>query len=422
MSIRGALAFSGLVFAASALRAQQDSSARPPDRPTAPSASSDSTARPPDRPTAPSAPSASSARPYSALSVHLSFTGDINLGTRTLEDGLPPDSGRSFLQAVDSLLTGDLVIGNFEGVLSDSGISEKCGPPPPPPDSTKPPPKKQPRPPLHPPVVTCYAFATPSYLAPRLVEVGFTHLNVANNHANDYGLEARLHTQAVFDSSGVRTYGPLDQFAVDTVIHCGLLPVDEIECHTVAVVGVLGFTTYPFANDLLDIARSRALVDSLRPLVDVLVVTFHGGNEGITAMHVGNGPERLGREPRGDLRRWSHAVIDAGADLVVGHGPHVLRGVEFYRGKPIFYSLGNFATYRGFNLEGVRAVSALLQVEVGADGSFRSARMWPLLQVPQVGPMPDSTSAAIWLLRRLTRLDFPRTGARFAADGSITPP
>ena len=85
------------------------------------------------------------------------------------------------------------------------------------------------------------------------------------------------------------------------------------------------------------------MVDSVRPLVDLLVVTFHGGAEGVGRSHVPEAAESLGREPRGDLRRWARAVIDAGADAVIGHGPHVLRGIEFYRGRPIAYSLGNFA-------------------------------------------------------------------------------
>ena len=95
--------------------------------------------------------------------------------------------------------------------------------------------------------------------------------------------------------------------------------------------GLVGFTTYPYAYDLLDIERSAAVVDSVRPLVDLLVVTFHGGAEGAGALCTGEAAESLGREPRGDLRRWARAVIDAGADAVIGHGPHVLRGIEFYR-------------------------------------------------------------------------------------------
>ena len=208
----------------------------------------------------------------------------------------------------------------------------------------------------------CYAFLTPAALAPRLAEAGFTHLNLANNHSNDFGPPGRSSTDSAFQALGIRLYGPLGDIAIDSVRHGDSL----------TVVGLIGFTTYPFAYDLLDIERSAAVVDSLRPLVDLLFVTFHGGAEGIGALHTGEVAESLGPEPRGELRRWAHAVIDAGADAVIGHGPHVLRGIEFYRGIPIFYSLGNFLTYRGFNLKGPLGITAVLQLEYGADRSARA--------------------------------------------------
>ncbi len=139
------------------------------------------------------------------------------------------------------------------------------------------------------------------------------------------------------------------------------------------LVGIVGFATYPHAYNLLDLAGSAAIVSAVRPLVDVLVVTFHGGAEGTGAVRVPKGAEFLGKEPRGNLRRWARIVLDAGADAVVGHGPHVLRGVEFYQGKPIFYSLGNFLTYRGFNLDGPLGLTTVLQLELDSDGHFLSA-------------------------------------------------
>jgi hypothetical protein len=322
--------------------------------------------------------------------IRFAFTGDINLGTRTLDDGIPPDSGRGLFAQTLPLLTGDLVVGNFEGVLSDSGNSEKCAP-----QSTR-----------------CYAFATPTWLAARLHEAGFTHLNFANNHANDYGLDSRRHSEATIRALGMTPYGPLEEVAITPVWR------DE----RMTLVGIVGFATYPHAYNLLDLAGSAAIVSAVRPLVDVLVVTFHGGAEGTGAVRVPKAAEFLGKEPRGNLRRWARTVLDAGADAVVGHGPHVLRGVEFYQGKPIFYSLGNFLTYRGFNLNGPLGLTTVLQLELGSDGRFLSATMPPLIQMPQVGPAPDSTGRALRLLRRISKLDFPTTGARFGADGAISAP
>jgi hypothetical protein len=335
--------------------------------------------------------------------VRLSFTGDINLGTTTLPNGIPPDDGRGLLDGVDSLLQGDLVVGNFEGVLADTGTSHKCDAPQDPGRRRRDPPPQR---------SNCYAFSTPTRLAPRLAEAGFTHLNLANNHANDMGLEARRASDSTLRSLGMRTYGPAGSISVDTVRRGDSL----------TIIGLVGFTTYPFAPNLLDIAASVRLVDSVTGFTDLVIVTFHGGAEGTGALNVARGPEFLGREPRGDLRAWSHAVVDAGADLVVGHGPHVLRGLEFYQGKLIAYSLGNFLTYRGFNMDGVLGITAILQVELSGDGRYLAGRIHPLRQQPRIGPREDSSRAAAFLIQRLSREDFGPAAARLGDDGAVLPP
>jgi hypothetical protein len=351
-------------------------------------------------------------------SVSLTFVGDINLGTLTLSDGVPPSEGRGLFAAARPDLQADLVVGNFEGVLGDSGITYKCGPegrrvPAPDTVAAKPPPRRRPaKPPRPSPPRACYAFLTLTALAPRLVEAGFTHLNLANNHANDFGPEGRATTERILDSLGVRTYGPLGSIAVDTMRRGD----------SATVVGLVGFTTYPHSYDLLDVARSAAVVDSVRQLVDLLVVTFHGGAEGARALHVPQAAESLGSEPRGDLRAWTRAVIEAGADAVVGHGPHVLRGIEYYHGKPIVYSLGNFLTYRGFNLAGPLGQTGVLRLEAGPERRWRRLRFSPMSQVPGQGPAPDSTGAVLELLRTLSREDFGEAAARVREDGEILPP
>ena len=344
-------------------------------------------------------------RPPRVSRVAFAFTGDINLGTTTLPDGIPPDSGRGLLEAARPHLAGDLVVGNLEGVFADTGVSEKCidrrrlarmrRPPP--------------EPPLRP---NCYAFRTPTFLAPRLSEAGFTHLNLANNHSGDLGPAGRGSTLAAIARIGLTAYGPRGRISIDTLARGD----------SVAVVGLIGFTTYPFAYNVLDIEESASVVDSVRKLVDVLVVTFHGGREGASAVHTDTAPEFLGEEPRGDLRRWARAVIDAGADAVIGHGPHVLRGIEFHRGRMIAYSLGNFATYRGFNLQDVRGLTGVLQVELSGTGSFLAARFIPMVQRPRQGPTPDPSGAALRLLRSISAQDFGPTAARIGNDGTIVAP
>jgi hypothetical protein len=255
----------------------------------------------------------------------------------------------------------------------------------------------------------CYAFLTPTHLAPRLRDAGFTHLGLANNHANDYGLEGRASTERTLSALGLTWYGPLGQIVIDTLRRSD----------SATVVGLVGFATYPHSYDLLDIPRSVAVVDSVRHLVDLLVVTFHGGSEGIDAVHVGQGPEFLGREPRGDLRAWAHAVIDAGADVVIGHGPHVLRGMEWYRDRLIAYSLGNFATYRGFSLSGPLGITGVLRLELGSDGRVAAARLVPMRQVPRQGPEPDDTATAVALVNALSGDDFGAAAAQLMPDGRI---
>jgi hypothetical protein len=342
--------------------------------------------------------------------VRLAFVGDINLGTATLPDGIPPDSGRGLLDRARPSLRGDLVVGNFEGVLADSGTPTKCL------VRVQRPKSRRTRTQQQPDSFTvrrnCYAFRTPTFLAPRLTEAGFTHMNLANNHANDLGPGGRASTERLFDSLGVRRYGPLGSIRVDSVRRGD----------SATTVGLIGFTTYPYAYDLLDIERSAAVVDSVRPLVDLLIVTFHGGAEGARAIHTGEAAESLGSEPRGDLRRWARVVIDAGADAVIGHGPHVLRGMEFYRGRLIAYSLGNFLTYRGFNLEGPLGITGVLQLEFSGGRELHAARLIPMLQVPRQGPAPDPARTAVQLVRRLSAEDFGLTAAVISETGEIRPP
>jgi Bacterial capsule synthesis protein PGA_cap len=237
-------------------------------------------------------------------------------------------------------------------------------------------------------------------------------MSLANNHANDLGPAGRSTTERILDSLGLRFYGPLGHITMDSIRRGD----------SVSTVGLIGFTTYPYAYDLLDIERSAAVVDSMRPLVDLLIVTFHGGSEGAKAVHTGEAAESLGSEPRGDLRRWARAVIDAGADAVIGHGPHVLRGIEFYRSRLIAYSLGNFLTYRGFNLAGPLGITGVLQLEFAGNRTLKRARVIPMFQAPRQGPLPDPDRRALDLIRQLSSEDFGPTAAVVTESGEVRPP
>ena len=391
----------GILATAAACSRAAPPGAMPAPAPAAPPVVAAPDTTPPD--TLP--PDTASPRVPRVSRVSFAFTGDINLGTTTLPDGLPPDSGRHLLSAARPSLVGDLVVGNLEGVFADTGVSEKCI------DRRRL--ARMRRPPPEPPVrPNCYAFRTPSFLVSRLAEAGFTHLNLANNHSGDLGPAGRATTLTAIREAGLRAYGPRGRIAIDTILRGD----------SVSTVGLVGFTTYPFAYNLLDIGESARVVDSVRRHVDVLVVTFHGGREGAGAIRTDTAPEFLGDEPRGDLRRWARAVIDAGADAVIGHGPHVLRGIEFYRGRLIAYSLGNFATYRGFNLEHVRGLTGVLQLDLSGTGGFLGARFVPMTQPARRGPQPDPGRAALRLLRTISAQDFGASAARIGDDGAIVAP
>jgi hypothetical protein len=316
--------------------------------------------------------------------VSIAATGDIVMGTPTY--GLPPDGGKTFFDGVDQELVGrDVVIGNLEGTLATGGTS-KCGP-------------------GH---TDCYAFQTPPSYAKWLKRAGFTVMNLANNHAYDYGAEGQRQTIAALRRAGLLTTGRPGQI---TYVESG--PV---------TVAVLGFAPYQWAQSLLDIPAAKRLVRKADRRADVVVVTFHGGAEGSDKTHVPTGTEYFLGENRGNERTFTHAVVDAGADLVVGHGPHVLRGMEWYRNRLIAYSLGNFAGYGVFSLGGPLSISGVLQVTLRGDGSWVSGRLAPTQLVGEGVPAMDPAERAHGLVRDLSRADFGSRAVRITPVGRLQRP
>jgi hypothetical protein len=313
--------------------------------------------------------------------VRVAATGDIVMGS--LPYGLPPDGGASFFSQVDDLLTGDVVIGNLEGTLATGGAS-KCGA-----GSSN-----------------CYAFRTPPSYARWLEQAGFTVMNLANNHAYDFGPIGQRQTVAALSRVGLRSTG-----------RPGTVAVQRVGGQRVAV---LGFAPYEWADSLLDIPRARRRVQEVARRAEIVIVTFHGGAEGSDKTRVPSGPESAFGEQRGDLRRFSRAVIDAGADLVIGHGPHVLRGMEVYRGRLIAYSLGNFGGYEVFSLGGTLSTSMVLQVTLEPDGRLRTGRIRPTLLVGAGTPAPGGS--AVSLVQQLSRQDFGSRAPRIGSGGVIRPP
>ncbi len=316
------------------------------------------------------------ARPITVAAV-----GDTVMGSRPY--GLPSDGGRSFFSQVDDLLVGDVVLGNLEGTLATGG-SSKCGAGSP----------------------NCFAFRTPPSYARWLKQAGFTVMNLANNHAYDFGRVGQRQTVAALSRVGLRSTG-----------RPGTMAVQTIDGQRVAI---LGFAPYEWADSLLDVPGAANRVRRAAQKAEIVIVTFHGGAEGRSRTRVPRGPETFLGEPRGDLRRFSRAVVNAGADLVIGHGPHVLRGMEVYKGRLIAYSLGNFAGYEVFSLGGLLSTSMVLQVTLEPDGRLRTGRIRPTSLVGAGTPAPGVD--AVTVVRRLSRLDFGSRAPRIDAGGRIRPP
>jgi poly-gamma-glutamate capsule biosynthesis protein CapA/YwtB (metallophosphatase superfamily) len=312
--------------------------------------------------------------------VTIAATGDIVMGSTP---NLPPDGGRSFFDNVETDLAGDVVLGNLEGTLSVGGGS-KCGA-----GSTN-----------------CYAFQTPPSYAAWLKKAGFTVMNLANNHAYDYGPSGQAQTLAALQKQHLATTGRPGEITYQQV--------GDIK------VAILGFAPYKWAQSLTNIPAARRLVKKAAANADVVIVTMHAGAEGSSHTRVIRGTEMFLGENRGNSRAFTHAVVDAGADLVIGSGPHVLRGMEWYRGHLIAYSLGNFAGYKVFSLGGPLSISGILRVTLRGNGAFDSATLVPTRMVGGGFPAIDPTESAHGIVRTLSRLDFGAQAVKVSANGGLT--
>jgi poly-gamma-glutamate capsule biosynthesis protein CapA/YwtB (metallophosphatase superfamily) len=305
--------------------------------------------------------------------VTLEWVGDIALSTQR---GLPPGGLQSALAPVSRQLhDADLTLGNLEGTLSVGG-SSKCG------------------------GIgggNCFAFQAPPSTAHALAGLGFDLVNMANNHSFDYGASGRAQTISALNGAGLAHTGLPGEI---TVLRAGGRRV-----------AFVGFAPYASDANLLDIPAAQALVRRARRSASLVVAIIHAGAEGAGALHTPHGSEFFVGENRGNPRAFAHAVIDAGASLVVGSGPHVIRGVERYRGRMVAYSLGNFVGYHTLAGGGVLSDSAILRVTLGADGRVLAGR-WISMLLHGGLPRPDPGDTSARLMTTLSRQDFP--GDHFA--------
>jgi hypothetical protein len=325
-------------------------------------------------------------RPKPTGTVRLRAVGDVMMGSDFPEPWMPEQDGATYFADVAAALgDAELTFVNLEGPLCDGGSTNKC--------------KEG---------SMCYAFRTPTRYGKLLQDVGVDLASTANNHAFDFGETCRAQTESTLTQLGIAWSG-----------RHGTVAVKQVNGLSVAMIG---FHSSDSAHNLNDQKTAVALVSGLAARHDLVIVSFHGGAEGSKAVHVPNGPESFYGEDRGDLRRFTHAVIDAGADLVLGHGPHVLRGLEVYNDRLIAYSLGNFATFGRFNLKGALGVGVILEVELDATGKFLGGQVIPTMQVGDGVPMMDPERRAVTQMSSLSAEDFGARAAQVSADGVIRAP
>ncbi|MEO8573675.1 MAG: CapA family protein [Pyrinomonadaceae bacterium] len=331
--------------------------------------------------------------PSNSDSITIAAVGDVMLGSPfPNESRMPPNDGADILKDVTPTLSAaDIAFGNMEGPIIDGGISEKCGTPKP----------GEP--------IRCFAFRMPTRFAKNLKAAGFDVMSVANNHASDFGEPGRSSTRKTLEGLGIKHAGS-DRLQFSTTY----LDVRAIK---VAFVGFAHNNIVPNVNDL---ETARRLVQEADKKADIVVVSFHGGAEGTGAQNVPKQTELFFGEKRGNLPRFAHTVIDAGADLVLGHGPHVLRAMEVYRDRLIDYSLGNFATYGWFKLEAETALTVILEARLDKTGRFIGGTLHSARQEGLGIPVLDKSGAAIRKVRTLSQSDFGASAPRIADDGTIS--
>ncbi|TAD99506.1 MAG: CapA family protein [Bacteroidetes bacterium] len=313
--------------------------------------------------------------------------GDMMLGTNYPDANyLPPNKGNDLLAPVESILKdADITFGNLEGsVLDKGGAVKSCSDP-----------------------AKCYAFRMPEYLLDNLTKAGFDLLSVANNHVGDFGNEGRDNMVKVLKEKG---------FAF-----AGLSSIPSVSFEKDGVkYGFCAFAPNSGTMDIRDIAGAVKIVKELASKNDIVIVSFHGGAEGASHQHVTKKTENFLGENRGNVYDFAHQVIDAGADIVFGHGPHVTRAVELYKNRFIAYSMGNFCTYKRFNLKAESGLAPIIKVNIDSEGNFLSGKITPIVQPHPGGVQLDSQKRVIAIMQKLTKADFPDTKISISDEGEIS--
>lgn len=312
---------------------------------------------------------------FTAKEVHIVAVGDIMLGTAYPSKKYLPPNYDCFplLESVKPFIKkADISFANLEGALSNGGkMSKKCT------DTLK-----------------CYAFRMPEQYGLCLADAGFDILSLANNHSGDFGDYGRKRTMHILDSLQIAYAGlelsPTAEFTKDSIRY-----------------GFVAFAPNKGTLDLLKTEEAIRLVKDLASRNDIVIVSFHGGAEGKDYQHLPKTEETFYGENRGNVYAFAHQMIDAGADMVFGHGPHVTRAMEIYNNRFIAYSLGNFATYGRFNLSGPNGITPLVNIYTDTEGRFLHGQIISVLQSGEGGAQLDSNHRVIGIINKLNQSDLP---------------
>jgi poly-gamma-glutamate capsule biosynthesis protein CapA/YwtB (metallophosphatase superfamily) len=326
--------------------------------------------------------------PPEADTVIIAGAGDVMLGTivpsRTF---LPANEDCSGLLAhtAEYFLTSDVAFCNLEGVFTDTPAGQKTC--------------KNPE--------SCWIFGMPTKFVQCLVDAGFDLISVANNHTRDFGETGKQTTAKTLENAGLKFAGWLTH------------PTAIYENNGIRF-GFCAFSPERGNCDIRNYDEAKRIVAGLDSICDIVIVSFHSGAEGPKHQHVPKNDEMFMGYNRGNVHRFAHDVIDAGADVVFGHGPHVTRAVEVYNDRFIAYSLGNFCTYSRINVLGVCGLAPIVRVYTDKQGKFYKAQIISTYQVKYQPPRVDPDKKVLKIIRDLTKTNFPEANIHIDDDGWVT--
>ena len=285
----------------------------------------------------------------------------------------------------DTLASADITFGNLEGpFLNEGEPAKRCR------DS-----------------LNCYLFRVPESYAGLLGDAGFDFISLANNHTGDFGEAGKRKTKELLDSLGIRYAGLTEN-------PWAIIELDSLR------IGFCAFAPNAGTINIQNSAEVVRLVQFLADTCDIVIASFHGGAEGADHQRVPRAIEYYVGENRGDVYQFARLLIDSGADVVFGHGPHVPRAIDIYKERFIAYSLGNFLTYSRFNISGPNGLAPVAMIKVDSTGRFLSGRIIPAYQIRGVGVRYDFQGGAIKKIRELIALDFPDSVISLSEEGVIS--